>query len=130
MNILLLKRPAVWMLLLLILQLLLVRQRHIWFGWSRGLISAAHIGIGNRYGCSTGSGCPHSGSWLMIFTVQAYRHRERVIGAVPISHQQIGGQGMSFAAQPLVPTESRAAGLVPVTSPAVSAKASVLSDDG
>jgi heme a synthase len=86
-NILLLKRPAVWMLLLLILQLLLGASAYM-VRVVQGIdevqptlglvtVTVAHLAVGALIL-----------ALAMIFTVQAYRHRERVIEAVPISHQQ------------------------------------------
>jgi heme A synthase len=86
-NILLLKRPAVWMLLLLILQLLLGASAYM-VRVVQGIdevqptlglvtVTVAHLAVGALIL-----------ALAMIFTVQAYRHRERVIEAVPISRQQ------------------------------------------
>ena len=86
-NIKLLKRPAVWMLLLLILQLLLGASAYM-VRVVQGIdevqptlglvtITVAHLAVGALILLLA-----------MIFTVQAYRHRERVTEALPIDHQR------------------------------------------
>jgi len=86
-NIPLLKRPAVWMLLLLILQLLLGASAYI-VRVVQGIdevqptlglvtVTVAHLAVGALIL-----------ALAMIFTVQAYRHRERITEALPVGRQQ------------------------------------------
>ena len=88
-NIALLKRPAVWMLLLLILQLLLGASAYV-VRVVQGIdevqptlglvtVTVAHLAVGALIL-----------ALAMIFTVQAYRHRERVSEALTIDqHREV-----------------------------------------